>query len=310
LGECLNRWNELQYLENSMDPSKKVSVHVCPENRLSFLAGGSKNYGFNVESWAEFLNNCIRTGGGEYRYLRTIGENPRKEPADFVKSFPELAKDFSLPEELLNCIHRFSRGEVFSSVLRVSSPELHLWTHYDIMDNFLVQITGEKFVTLFPPDSLDSLYVPPGMNQSSSPITDLFAPHSRPFLDNGVQIYLDGIYNHADYPKFKEALDSAWTELLRPGDVLFIPALWFHNTYAMESSVPVISINMFWKSMQGDLYDRKDLYGNKDLIPAVEAANYFAKAIESLAQIPGSIHQPTSFKGFYWKKLQQIVTEQ
>ena len=60
--------------------------------------------------------------------------------------------------------------------------------------------------------------------------------------------------------------------MLEPGDVLYIPALWFHNVTSIGFSV---ALNVFWRShhhehaQQGgsatidpNLYDRKDLYGN------------------------------------------------
>lgn len=34
----------------------------------------------------------------------------------------------------------FDESALFSSVLRVSSPGLRLWTHYDVMDNVLMQV--------------------------------------------------------------------------------------------------------------------------------------------------------------------------
>lgn len=46
-------------------------------------------------------------------------------------------------------------------------------------------------------------------------------------------------------------------------------ALWFHNVLALE---PCISVNMFWRHLDPDFYQRKDLYGNKDLALAQDAA--------------------------------------
>lgn len=56
-----------------------------------------------------------------------------QEPSDLAASFPELAQDVTLPQ-------LFPLAAFFSSVVRVSSPGLRLWTHYDVMDNVLVQI--------------------------------------------------------------------------------------------------------------------------------------------------------------------------
>lgn len=48
-----------------------------------------------------------------------------QEPADLSKQFPELAEDFRVPEF-------FGPDQFFSSVFRISSCGLQLWTHYDV----------------------------------------------------------------------------------------------------------------------------------------------------------------------------------
>ena len=48
--------------------------------------------------------------------------------------------------------------------------------------------------------------------------------------------------------------------ILEPGDLIFIPALWFHSTVALDCSV---SVNVFWKNLDKSMYDPKDVYGNK-----------------------------------------------
>lgn len=50
---------------------------------------------------------------------------PFEEPADLRKQFPELAEDFCIPQF-------FEPEQFFSSVFRISSPGLQLWTHYDV----------------------------------------------------------------------------------------------------------------------------------------------------------------------------------
>lgn len=48
-----------------------------------------------------------------------------QEPADLTKQFPDLAEDFHIPQF-------FAADEFFSSVFRISSCGLQLWTHYDV----------------------------------------------------------------------------------------------------------------------------------------------------------------------------------
>lgn len=84
-------------------------------------------------------------------YLRSMGKNFRKDVSDFFDSFPKLAADFALPA----CVPDYVRGErYFGSSLRVSSKGTQLWTHYDVMDNLLCNVTGIKRVCLWPPDQV------------------------------------------------------------------------------------------------------------------------------------------------------------
>lgn len=48
-----------------------------------------------------------------------------QEPADLTKQFPDLAEDFHIPQF-------FAPDQFFSSVFRISSCGLQLWTHYDV----------------------------------------------------------------------------------------------------------------------------------------------------------------------------------
>ena len=47
---------------------------------------------------------------------------------------------------------------------------------------------------------------------------------------------------------------------LEPGDILFIPALWFHNMLAHDFGV---AVNVFWRELDPKLYDNRDPYGNR-----------------------------------------------
>ncbi|GFH29714.1 tRNA wybutosine-synthesizing 5 [Haematococcus lacustris] len=140
----------------------------------------------------------------ERYYLRSLGHNRMKEVSDLHRGFPELARDV-VPPPL------FPPSALFSSVLRVSSPGLQLWTHYDVMDNLLMQVKGVKRVLLWPPAAAEGLYV----QQSSSPIT-------RP-LDPDLTCH----------PKYA-ALTPPLLCVLRPGQALFLPALWLHHVTTLS----------------------------------------------------------------------------
>ena len=129
---------------------------------------------------------------GERYYLRSVGSDPRKDAADFPSTFPELARECRLlPQPIEDeraatvCtsssydalsdaagVHGVNgavgvsarggaivrRASYHSSVLRLASDDTQLWTHFDVMDNALAQLTGRKRVVLWPPSEDANLY--------------------------------------------------------------------------------------------------------------------------------------------------------
>jgi len=232
------------------------------EDKLDFL---TRNFQFEVMSFPDLVQRAFRPdadGKQEYVYLRSMGKNFRKDVSDFFETFPQLAGEFELP----SCVPDFVRGErYFGSSLRISSKDTQLWTHYDVMDNLLCNVTGIKRVCLWPPDQAANLYVDP--ESSTSAVVDVETPDLEMF------------------PKFEEAMKSCIQLVLRPGDMLYIPALWHHNVRALT---PCLSVNIFWRHLDAGLYRGKDLYGNKDPAPAAEARKHFSNAISELEALPPS----------------------
>ncbi len=66
----------------------------------------------------------------EAYYFQALAEDQRNEVADIWIDFPALSKDVNFPQEILI-------EKIYSSVLRVSSPNWQLWTHYDVSNSHL-----------------------------------------------------------------------------------------------------------------------------------------------------------------------------
>ena len=171
-----------------------------------------------------------------------------------------------------------------SSVLRLASDDTQLWTHFDVMDNALAQITGSKRVVLWPPSEDENLYV----DGSSSRVADVDA------------------WNDEEYPLYRKAVHARRECELSPGDVLFIPALWFHNVTSIGFSV---AVNVFWRShphersADNHLYSSKDLYGNKDPPAATRALELAAASADGLKGLP----EP--FRSFYARRAARSLLE-
>ena len=77
-------------------------------------------------------------------------------------------------------------------------------------------------------------------------------------------------------------------------------ALWLHNIITCSFS---IGVNIFWKHLGEEFYDKKDIYGNKDLTYALKAIQFADKSIKELN------HLPEYYRDFYTKRLIQMLKE-
>ncbi|XP_076089323.1 tRNA wybutosine-synthesizing protein 5-like [Mytilus galloprovincialis] len=266
IGPCIDCWKSMEYL-GKKGGSKEVKIHVSPTPQMDFI---NKNFLYRSLPFNELVKRAGADKQTEYfisetekYYLRAVGDNPRTDIADINKQFPELAEDISIPPF-------FSPDRFFSSVFRISSNGIQLWTHYDVMDNILIQVTGSKRVVLFSPQDANYMY----LNGDKSEVLDI----DNPDLEK--------------YPNFINA--TRYEGVLQAGDILFIPALWFHNVIALEFG---IAVNVFWKHLDDNLYDNKDTYGNKDLTPASRAMQIMDRAMKALEELPDS------YKDFYARRL-------
>ncbi|XP_062862312.1 tRNA wybutosine-synthesizing protein 5 [Trichomycterus rosablanca] len=266
LGPCLEKWT-VDYLA-AKGGAQEVKLHVSSVPQMDFL---HKNFIYRKLPFDKFVQRAAAEtdheeffiSKDESYYLRSLGDDARKEPADLKKQFPVLADDFHIPEF-------FEPEQFFSSVFRISSPGLQLWTHYDVMDNLLAQVTGRKRVVLYSPQDALHLY----MSGDKSQVLDVDFPDLK------------------QYPDFVKA--RRYECILEPGDLLFIPALWFHNTLALRFGV---GVNVFWRHLPMDSYDKKDPYGNKDPVAAARALQTLERALSLLDELPAD------YRDFYARRM-------
>lgn len=249
-----------------------ISTHSSNEFKFNFLP---RNYNFEVMPFKKYIDKICRKDKENFFYLRSIGENPRKEASDIFKSFPKLAASLRFPFDVIPEL----KEKHFSSVMRISSPNVHLWTHYDIMDNILFQISGEKTVTLWLPGDVDLLEI----DGSSSSLID---------------------YDKIEDPEHPFFRSTPTRFKLLPGEFLFIPSLVFHHIIAGDSG-PSFAINTFWQHLPTDCYSKKDLYGNKDLAKACISMN---KCQDAFTTIATDHDIPDYYKEFYFKKIKDMLT--
>ncbi|XP_036598430.1 tRNA wybutosine-synthesizing protein 5 [Trichosurus vulpecula] len=265
LGTCTTKWT-VDYI-SQVGGTKEVKIHVSAVPQMDFI---SKNFVYRTLPFDKFIHRAAENKHMEFfisedekYYLRSLGEDPRKDVADIRKQFPLLEGDIKIPEF-------FEKEQFFSSVFRISSPGLQLWTHYDVMDNFLIQVTGKKRVVLFSPRDAQYLY----LSGTKSEVLNLDNPDMN------------------KYPLFFKA--RRFECVLEAGDVLFIPALWFHNVISEEFGV---GVNVFWKHLSSECYDKTDTYGNKDPTAASRAIQILDRALKTLDELP------EEYKDFYARRM-------
>lgn len=265
LGPCTDKWTA-PYLAQA-GGQNEVKIHVSSSNQMDFI---NKNFLYRSLPFDEFVQRASQEQHSDFfidetekYYLRALGDDPRKDIANISTQFPDLARDICIPEF-------FEASQFFSSVFRIASKGTQIWTHYDVMDNLLIQVTGRKKVVLFPPSDVDYLY----MSGDKSRVLDVDKPDLEKF------------------PKFVHA--RRVEGCLEPGDVLFIPALWFHNMTYLDFGV---AVNVFWRHLDAKLYDNKDPYGNKDPLPAQRASQIVDRALKALEELP------EEYRDFYARRL-------
>lgn len=103
--------------------------------------------------------------------------------------------------------------------------------HFDTPDNLACCAVGRRRFTLFPPEQIDNLYpgpLDPTPGGQVVSVVDIDRP------------------DFARHPRFRDALASAQTAVLEPGDAIFIPSLWWHH---VRSLAPFnVLVNYWWRS--------------------------------------------------------------
>ncbi|MBZ9611486.1 cupin-like domain-containing protein [Rheinheimera maricola] len=139
------------------------------------------------------------------------------------------------------CLPAFSQQNTMVLLPSNTCPRIWLGNrivvpaHFDHADNLACVVAGRRRFTLFPPDQVSNLYIGPlDYTPAGAPVSmvDLAAP------------------DFVKHPRFKQALNVALVAELEPGDVLYIPTLWWHHVESL-SAVNIL-INYWWGGSLGD----------------------------------------------------------
>lgn len=188
------------------------------------------------------------------RTWTTIGSGTKtrslrfSEYADLVRSGEAKREDiyiakFPIGKTPLNdspSLHQW--GEKLGFEKAVSG--LNLWLghgghlgslHYDTLDGTIAQLHGRKRLILFPPSQLYNLYPIPLVKHLTGglKLRSWFA-----------QVYADKP-EFDKFPKLELAFQHRYDVVLEPGELLYIPAGWWHEISTLGDGL-VASVNRFW----------------------------------------------------------------
>lgn len=224
-----SRWRDLEYLKETVGPSRLVEVEI----------GGSYSSG-NVERpeipFDEFINYMELF---EEKYGRLGNSSFQKDDEivtqelvylaqNDISNFPNLMKDVEFPDIIRTSSDNIGQGQLYNMMLWFGPRSCVSPLHFDPLDNLLMQYVGRKRVYLLPKSTRDEVnwhYAGvEGQQYNTSPI-DVTCPDLN------------------RYPMFQHAPKVLHADL-NEGDILYIPAKWWHQVISIDRS---ISVNAWWR---------------------------------------------------------------
>ena len=200
------------------DRGMAVEAYVGPPEITGRFFYSDDMNGFNFERGYMRLGDAMALMIGESKKDRKNGVYAGSIP--IVQVIPDFERDNNLP------------------LLKTRSAEARIWlgnettvaAHWDSSSNIACVVAGRRRFTLFPPEQVRNLYVGPIDRTISGPPASM-VDIRNPDLER--------------FPKFRDALGSAMTAELEPGDAIYIPALWWHHVEALSPFNTLV--NYWWQ---------------------------------------------------------------
>ncbi len=225
---AVERWSP-EYLSRVLGPIelpyKASTSNAHPDFRVSEPAGMFARGRAPLSQFLESISTGPRAERSRYlftgdeRFLMRRRSNQTSVDAELAPLLADVPVPSLFPRERLHTVWAW-----------LSGPGVRTWLHYDNngCHNLNAQITGRKRCVLYAPDELAKLHPFPLGGDNPA--------HNCSRID-------------VERPDAALAADLAaaqgWTAELGPGDLLFIPAWWFH-TFAHEGEFNS-NVNFWWK---------------------------------------------------------------
>lgn len=226
-----SKWTT-EYLKKTTQDGLEVDIDIAPpESNGLFADTKSERIKLGIEErtvpFTTVLDGSCKPSQHHFLYLQQ-----QSWPFDVV--FPVLNKD--LRTESCPLIQELSQFSL-AKILWLGGSPTRSQLHFDRKDNFICQMCGQKEILLFSPEETKYLYQKEGSDENDQ-FNNRFSTIDSNLLPKEFK---------ERYPKASQAV--ATRILLNPGDVLFVPKLWWH----LVSSFPDkhrrinIMVNMFFE---------------------------------------------------------------
>lgn len=195
-----------------------------PGKRMVMVRSGETKY-FDVKAqfvpmeFTDYLNRILRPSPSDH------SEKLYMQQQSIEMQFPELEKDVAIERVLPPAALKRNKLVTYKK-LWVGPAGNITPLHFDLYDNYFIQMHGTKTFYLYSPSDLPNLY--PYGPFTIYPYVSRINPKSPDDIKN--------------YPKIKNAVCHEVT--VEPGTILYMPSYWWHQVAGDESSIN-ISVNIW-----------------------------------------------------------------
>ncbi|KYC42615.1 hypothetical protein WA1_15550 [Scytonema hofmannii PCC 7110] len=208
--KAFDLWS-IDYL-NSVVGNKEVKISISKNKIFTFAPENDFILPSIQMPFTDFTNWILHEKKADHYYY--LYQTP------IESSFPELFPDIEIPEYV-------NKNLIMVSNLWIGTGGNTTPLHWDSAKNLLSQVRGRKRILLFEPKQTAFLY-PFSVHSKTPHMSHLNI--DKPDLDK--------------FPKFQNAKSIECT--LEPGEMLFIPAFWWHQVYSLDQIN--IAINFWWQA--------------------------------------------------------------
>mmetsp|Transcript_17574 Transcript_17574/g.50271 ORF Transcript_17574/g.50271 Transcript_17574/m.50271 type:complete len:357 (+) Transcript_17574:36-1106(+) len=238
-------WKSLDYLHAAVGADTPVYVEIGGSYADAAVQKPEIAFGDFVEYLRHFEE---KYGGGDKGGAEELQQPPPNEIVYLAQNDlpPALYNDFDMPRLCDDAEfaqqHQVGQGKLYSCMLWFGPRRAVSPLHYDPLDNLLMQVDGTKRVLLYPRTAGLSDVATEGAEGISVAEQAAWTYAGS----DGMQKNTSPVnVEHPDLEKYPLFANSppAIECTLNPGDVLFIPAKWWHHVRSLTRSV---SVNAWW----------------------------------------------------------------